>query len=332
MKSMLARLRHFARLARHIQLLPILEGGEELLVGGQAVIEGVMMRAPHSYCVAVRRPDGSVAFEQSPIRRPSERRRIFKYPIFRGLGTLGQAMGLGIRALRFSANVSLEEETAKAGKKSAPISSAMLALNVAFSIAFFIFMYKFVPLFLATQLQRRSTLLDGSIVFNLVDGLIRIAIFLAFLLVISRLKDIRRVFEYHGAEHKVVFNFESGRPVEVAQARTFSTLHPRCGTSFLLVVMVISMALYALLPFEGFAARFASRIALLPLIAGASYEVIRFAARRQKTLWAVMSAPGLWLQKITTQPPSDDQLEISIAALQGAMALEKQQGGEPVIA
>ena len=136
MKSMLARLRHFARLARHIQLLPILEGGEELLVGGQAVIEGVMMRAPHSYCVAVRRPDGSVAFEQSPIRRPSERRRIFKYPIFRGLGTLGQAMGLGIRALRFSANVSLEEETAKAGKKSTPISSAMLALNVAFSIGF----------------------------------------------------------------------------------------------------------------------------------------------------------------------------------------------------
>lgn len=332
MHSWVVKTQQFLRLASHIQLLPVLESGEELLVGGQAVIEGVMMRAPHSYCVAVRRPDGSVAEEQAPLRRPSERRRIFKYPVFRGLGTLGQAMALGIKALRFSANVSLEQDAAKAGSKPAQISGAMLALNVAFSVAFFIFLYKFVPLLLVTELKSRFAALNSYFLFNLMDGLVRIAIFLAFLGAISLLKDIRRVFEYHGSEHKVVFNYESGRPVDLANARTFSTLHPRCGTSFLLVVMVISMVLYALLPFQGFGMRLLSRIALLPVIAGVSYEVIRLAARRHGTLWRFMAAPGLWLQKITTKPPSDDQIEISIRALEGAMALERKQGGELVIA
>ncbi len=331
MESM--RIREFTRLLAHTQLLPALEGGEEVLVGGQAVIEGVMMRAPHSYCVVVRRPDGSLAEEQAPLRRPSEKHRIFRYPVFRGLGTLGQAMSLGIRSLRFSANVALEaEQGTAAGPKPAPVSGFMMALNVALSIGFFIFLYKFVPLLLTTQLSNVWAPLRHSIWFNLVDGLIRMAIFLAFLVAISRFREIHRVFEYHGAEHKVVFNYESGKPVEVAEARAFPTLHPRCGTSFLLVVMVISMALYALLPFEGFAARFASRIALLPLIAGVSFEVIRFAARRQGTLWASLVAPGLWLQRITTQPPSDEQLAVSIAALGGAMALEQRQGGEMVIA
>ncbi len=328
----LSRIRGFARLATHVQLLPLLEGGEELLVGGQAVIEGVMMRAPHSYCVAVRRPDGSIARDEAPIQRPAERRRIFRYPIFRGLGTLGQAMALGIRALRFSSNVSLEQQVCKSGQKPIQISRGMLAANVIFSVAFFIFLYKVVPLFLATEIQNRWSLLGGSFAFNLADGFIRIAIFLLFLGLVSRLKDIRRVFQYHGSEHKVVFNFESGRPVELAEARTFSTLHPRCGTSFLLVVMVVSLILYALLPFDGFVTRLIARLALLPVIVGASYEVIRFAARRQGTLWALLTEPGLWLQKVTTRPPSDDQLEISIAALEGAMALEKQQGGELVIA
>ena len=324
--------RRFFRLAGHIQLMPVLESGEELLVGGQAVIEGVMMRAPHSYCVAVRRPDGSVVEQQAPIHRPSERRRIFKYPVFRGLGTLGQAMALGIKALRFSANTQLEADASEPGAKPVQISNSMIALQVAFSILFFLFLYKLVPLVLVTQLKTRFTALENSILFNLADGLVRMAIFLLFLAVLSRMRDIRRVFEYHGAEHKVVFNFESGRPVNVANARTFSTLHPRCGTSFLLVVMVFSMAMYALLPFQSFALRLVSRIALLPLIAGLSYEVIRFAARRRGALWGGMVRPGLWLQRITTKPPSDDQLAISIQALQGAMALEKAQNGELVIA
>jgi len=332
MGSFVYQARQWFRLATHIQILPAMEGGEELLVGGQAVIEGVMMRAPHSYCVAVRRPDGSVAQEQFPIQRPSEKRRIFKYPVFRGLGTLGQAMALGIKALRFSANVAVEESSPKPAAKPGGLSSLAIALNVALSIGFFLFLYKFVPLYLVTRTRDHLPLLNHYFWFNVMDGLIRIAIFLTFLLVISRMKDIRRVFQYHGAEHKVVFNYESGQPVAVEQARRFSTLHPRCGTSFLLVVMVISMGVYALLPFETFLGRLISRVALVPLIAGLSYEVIRFAARRQGTLWAGMVAPGLWLQKITTRPPSDDQLEISIHALQGAMALEQQQGGRPVIA
>jgi len=332
MSSFWTKVRQFFRLSGHIQLMPVLENGEELLVGGEAVIEGVMMRAPHSYCVAVRKPDGSILEEQAPLQRPSEKFRIFKYPVLRGLGTLGQAMALGIKALRFSANVAIEADPGNAGKKPVRVSGPMIAVNVAFSLAFFIFLYKFIPLLAVTELKDRYSLFENSILFNAMDGLIRMAIFLIFLGLISRMKDIRRVFEYHGAEHKVVFNYESGRPVDIPNARSFSTLHPRCGTSFLLVVMVVSMLIYTLVPFESFLWRFLSRVALLPVIAGVSYEVIRFAARRQGTLWASMVAPGLWLQKVTTQPPSDDQLGVSIHALEGAMALEKQQDGELVIA
>ncbi|MBI3696426.1 MAG: DUF1385 domain-containing protein [Acidobacteria bacterium] len=331
MHSVLGKIRQFFRLSAHLQLMPVLESGEELLVGGQAVIEGVMMRAPHSYCVSVRRPDGSVAAERAPLVRPSERRRIFKYPVFRGLGTLGQAMILGFKALRFSANAALETEPGRKESKPAPISNSMMALNVLFSVGFFLFLYKFVPLFLVTQLRNQYAVLGHYFFFNLADGLVRMAIFLLFLGILSLMKDIRRVFEYHGAEHKVVFNYESGRPVEIGTAQTFSTLHQRCGTSFLLVVMTISMLIYALAPFQSFGLRLLSRVLLLPLVAGLSYEVIRFAAKRRGTLWASMVAPGLWLQKITTKPPSDDQVEISISSLEGAMALEKQQGGELVI-
>jgi uncharacterized protein YqhQ len=149
---------------------------------------------------------------------------------------------------------------------------------------------------------------------------------------ISRWKDIHRVFQYHGAEHKVVFNFESGKPVTVENAQAFTTFHPRCGTSFLLVVMLISTAIYTLLPFDGFLEKFLARIALLPVVAGLSYELIRYAAKQRRGLLALMTAPGLWLQKITTQPPGDDQTEIAIRALDGAMVLENQQGGELIIA
>jgi uncharacterized protein YqhQ len=166
----------------------------------------------------------------------------------------------------------------------------------------------------------------------MMDGVIRIVIFLGFLTLISRMKDIHRVFEFHGAEHRVVFNYESGRPVNVENAQTFVTWHPRCGTSFLLVVMVLSMIVYALLPFDSFALKLVSRIALLPVIAGLSYELIRFAARRPGSLMAALTAPGLWLQRITTQPPADDQTAVAIRALEGAMSLEEAQGGQLVIA
>ena len=312
-------------------MLPILEAGEETLVGGQAVMEGVMMRAPHSYCVAVRQADGTVITEQHPLPKVSEKYPIFKYPVLRGLGTLGQAMALGIRALRFSANAALSTEC-EPGKKPMEISSWVMTLNLVFSLGFFIFLYKLVPLWIATKVGSVYHVVNGRFAINVMDGLVRIGIFMAFLYLLSRMKDIRRVFEYHGAEHKVVFNFESGKPVTVDNAQTFTTFHPRCGTSFLLVVMVISMLIYMLVPVDGFLAKFAFRIALLPVIAGLSYELIRFAAKRRGSALGLLTSPGLWLQRITTKPPSDEQTAIAIRALEGAMALEKSQGGELVIA
>jgi len=326
-------IRTYFRLALHTQMLPVLESGEETLVGGQAVMEGVMMRAPHSYCTAVRRASGEIVTEESPLPRVSETYPIFKYPILRGIGTLGQAMWLGVKSLKFSANVAMADENSKEGKpESSEIPAWVMTANLVFSLVFFIALYKFVPLWLTTQLSGAYPVIENRFLFNLVDGLIRIGIFVTFLFGLSRYKDIHRVFEFHGAEHKVVFNFESGKPVTTENAQSFVTFHPRCGTSFLLVVMVISMVLYALLPVDGFAAKFAARIVLLPLIAGLSYELIRYAAKKRGSLLALMTAPGLWLQKITTQPPSDPQVEVAIRALDAAMALEKKQGGELVIA
>jgi uncharacterized protein YqhQ len=322
--------REFLRFFLHVQAMPALAAGEETLVGGQAVLEGVMMRAPHSYCVAVRRPGGEIITDRKPLPKVSDRYPIFKLPVLRGVGTLGQAMALGIKALRFSANAALAEGQRESAAKEIPAWA--LALNLVLSLAFFIFLYKFVPLYLATALGKWSSLFKGRLAFNIADGVIRVAIFVAFLWLISRMKDIRRVFEYHGAEHRVVFNFESGKPVTVEHAQKFPTLHPRCGTSFLLIVMIVSIAVYALLPFDSFLLRLAGRIALLPVVAGLSYEVVRFAAKRRKSLVAVMTAPGLWLQRITTKPPSDDQTAVAIHALEGAMELEKAQGGEAVIA
>lgn len=325
--------RDFVRLMAHLQLMPVLESAEEeTLIGGQAVMEGVMMRAPHSYCVAVRKPNGEIETDRHMVPKLSDRYPIFKLPVFRGVGTLGQAMALGIRALRFSANAALDDGKQPEGKKAKEIPGWVLALNLIVSFAFFVFLYKFVPLVIATALQDWSPALGGRIVFNLIDGVIRIILFVGFLALISRWRDIRRMFEYHGAEHRVVFAFESGKPVTVEHAQTFSTFHPRCGTSFLLVVMLVSIVLYTLLPFDSFVMRFLGRIALLPLVAGLSYELIRFAAKRRKSLMAKITAPGLWLQRITTQPPSDAQTAVAIRALEGAMELEKTQGGVAVIA
>ena len=326
------RIARFLRMSAHLQMMPVLESGEETLVGGQAVMEGVMMRAPHSYCVAVRKPSGEIVTEEQPIERMSEKYPLFKKPILRGLGMLGQAMTLGYRALKFSANAALDDGAAKDGAKPVELSSWLMTANLVFSLGFFIFLYKFVPLFLATSLGHAVPALSGRFATNMTDGVIRMAIFLAFLFLISRLKEIRRVFEYHGAEHKVVFNFESHQPLTVDNAQKFVTFHPRCGTSFLLVVMVISMIVYALLPFDSFTAKFLARIALLPLITGLSYELIRFAAKRQGTAMGLLTAPGLWLQRITTKPPDDPAVTVAIHALEGAMALEAKQGGELVIA
>ncbi len=346
-------LRNLVRFLVAVQLLPALESGEETLVGGQAVLEGVMMRSPHAWAIACRKPSGEVVTLSEPLERPSEKHKWMAWPIVRGVMTLGYAMSLGYRALRFSANVAIEEvmqnestqaptippkqsevesSQSQTHEKAASISGWLAAGNVIVSLAFFIFMYKYLPLLAATELKRYNPAFGGQIVFNLIDGAIRLVLFLLFIWGVSLFPDIRRVYEYHGAEHKTVFAFENGDPLETAAVQKYSTFHPRCGTSFLMTVMLISIGFYMLIPFTTFWARFASRIALLPLIAGVSYEIIRFAAKHRGSLFALMTAPGLWLQRITTQPPSDEQAQCAIVALDHAMALEKDNGGELVIA
>lgn len=326
------RWRQILRFLVAVQLLPALESGEETLVGGQAVLEGVMMRSPHAWGIAVRKPSGEIVTHSEPLERPSEQHKWMGWPVVRGVMTLGHAMTLGFRALKFSANAALDEMPANENGKKMEISGWMAGLNMAFSIAFFIFMYKYLPLLATTELKKVNPVFGQQFVFNLVDGLIRIAMFLLFVWGVSLWKDIRRVYEYHGAEHKTVFAFENGDPLETAAVQKYSTYHPRCGTSFLMTVMIISMVVYMFIPVTTFWARFAERIILLPLIAGVSYEIIRFAAKHRGSLFALMTAPGLWLQRITTQPPDDREVECAIIALDEAMKLEKQRGGELVIA
>jgi uncharacterized protein YqhQ len=316
-------------------LLPLVQGTEEVLVGGQAVIEGVMMRSPHAWAVAVRKASGSVAVSQNYLDRPSERHPWLKYPLLRGLGVLGQAMVLGVRALRYSALEALDEEKAAEvkAKKKPEFSNWLLTLNLVCSLGFFILFYKFLPLYVATFIQHHYGVIHNFIAFNLVDGVIRLALFLAFLVLLAQSKEIKRVFEYHGAEHKVVWAFETtGGHVDLENARHATRFHPRCGTSFLLVVMVIALVIYLFLPFRSFAWKLISRILLLPVIAGVSYEFIRFAAKSQGWIWRWASQPGLWLQRITTREPDDTQLEVAMKALESAMELEKTRGGELVIA
>ena len=350
-------LRNYLRFLAAVQLLPALESGEETLVGGQAVLEGVMMRSPHAWAIACRKPSGEVVTMSEPLERPSEKHKWMGWPIVRGIMTLGYAMNLGYRALRFSANVAIEEvmqdgsqekqeetasavsserikkpSTAQTREKAATISGWLATINIVISLAFFIFMYKYLPLLAATELKKMDPALGGRIIFNLIDGGIRLLLFLLFIWGISLWKDIRRVYEYHGAEHKTVFAFENGDPLNTIAVQKYSTFHPRCGTSFLMTVMLISIGFYMLIPYTTFWALFASRIVLLPVIAGVSYEIIRFAAKHRGSLFALMTAPGLWLQRITTQPPSDEQAQCAIVALDQAMSLEKERGGELVIA
>ena len=322
----------FFRLFTQIQLLPVMESGEETLVGGQAVMEGVMMRAPHSYCVAVRKPDGQIITEQMPLARVSEMHKIFKLPIFRGVGTLFQAMKLGMKALRFSTNAALEAEAAKQGDAKKEVPDWVIAGPLLFSLAAFIVMYKIIPVYLAKQLHSVNPILAGHFVSTVVEGIIRISILIGFVYFASKMKDMHRMFQYHGAEHKVVFNFEAHEPVTVENAQRYTTFHPRCGTSFLIVMMILTIPIYALIPYTAMLPMILTRIALIPFVVGISYEIIKFAAKHPGSLLTVITTPGLWLQRITTKPPSDEQAAVAIQALEGAMALEESQGGELVIA
>jgi uncharacterized protein YqhQ len=310
---------------------------EDILVGGQAVIEGVMMRTPYAYAVAVRRADGSMTIKKEPVRRLADVWKPLTWPIVRGFAVLLQSLVLGIRTLNFSFNAAMADvdpkpdATAKAGAAERAPESGWLPVALSMGAAAIVAVLVFIlaPLYITTWLKNYFAAIHNWFVFNLVDGVIRVVFFLAYILAISRMKDIRRVFEYHGAEHKVVYTWEAHEELTVENARKKSTLHPRCGTSFLLFVMVVSIVVFSIFKFQAFWAIFLSRVILIPVISGLSYELIRFSAPRcRKGFFRLVVLPGLTLQRITTKEPGDEQLEVAIRALQEALALDSIKARE----
>lgn len=295
----------------------------DMLVGGQAVLEGVMMRSARGYAVAVRRPDGTLAFDRDEVKAPSAKFRPLKWPILRGSTILIQSLLLGFRALSFAAHHSVTESSRPDGSADRA-SSAAIAVSLAVAVLFGLGLFLFLPLLLTNLVKARAFPGLGTLAFNAIDGGIRVLFFFGYLAAISKLPDIRRVFEYHGAEHKVVYTFEAGEDLTVENASRKSRLHPRCGTSFLLFVLAISIAVFALIPSGApFAVKLASRIVFLPLIAGLAYETIRFSSKHVNSpVFRSLIQPGLWLQRITTREPSSDQIEVAIAALKEALTFD----------
>ena len=298
---------------------------EDILVGGQAVIEGVMMRTPHAYAVAVRRADGSIEVKKELVKRLSDYCKPLSWVVIRGFAVLIQSMVLGLRTLNYSINVSMKdlEEKEKPKKAKKESSAFPVAVSMILGVAVAVLLFILIPLWLTSWLRGYIPAIHNWLVFNLVDGLIRVIIFLSYIILISFMKDIRRVFQYHGAEHKVVHTWEAAEELTLENARRKSTLHPRCGTSFLMFVMVISIIVFSIFKLNAFWAIFLSRLVLIPLVSGLSYELIRFSAPRcQKGFFRSIVIPGLALQRITTKEPSDDQLEVAIQALKEALDLE----------
>jgi uncharacterized protein YqhQ len=296
---------------------------EKLTIGGQAVLEGVMMRSPHAFTVAVRKggkPGAEIAVFTQLLTPLGERFPLLKKKIIRGSAALFEAMWLGIRALNFSANEALDD-----GEKKEEISPLAMAGTIVLALAFALGLFLALPLLLTNLLGAKyDTVSRNSILFNLTDGAFRVALFLGYVSGISFMKDIRRVFEYHGAEHKAIAAYESGVDLTVQNAKSYSCIHPRCGTSFLLTVIALSIILFSLIPGSWpFWAKGLSRVILLPVIAGLGYEFIKYSVKKRgHPLIEALILPGLWLQRLTTREPSDDQIEVAIRALKEALAME----------
>ncbi len=367
----------------------------DLIVGGQAVIEGVMMRTPNAYAIAVRKADGSIVNTAAPLPKWSDKYPLLKLPVLRGGAVLIQSMGLGIKALNYSANVAFaeaeeaEEKEVKVALSPAVIegegdfaglmgavpglfpvpvekkpkdelkkgTTAAAAGSIVFALIFNVLLFVAAPLLLTNALFIAAGWASApaavtpiepawyteawagvrtylhpvrpSVAFNLIDGMIRMTFFLIMIVSFSFLKDIRRVFQYHGAEHKTVFTWESGLPLTVDNARPQPRQHPRCGTSFLMVVMLVAIVLFSVIKFDSLLLNFLIRLALMPVVAGLSYEIIRLSAKKESSwFFRVMTKPGVWLQNITTQEPDDQQLEVAIEALKESLKLEPR-GAEP---
>jgi uncharacterized protein YqhQ len=297
-------------------------------VGGQAVLEGVMMRGPSNWAVAVRKPDGDIAHVHQSIRSPMARNRVYRLPVVRGVIALGESLAIGFRALAISANYAAQEEkegeTLEEGEPPTELTRAQLIFAFAIAIGFAVLLFKVSPALLTDWIGIKST---GS--FVIVEGLIRVAIFVLYLSVISLLPDLRRVFQYHAAEHKAINAYEAGEELEPETVQRYSLIHPRCGTAFLLWVMVIAIFVFAFFGRPAWYWLIATRILLLPVIAGIAYELIRFAGKHtdNRALMTLL-APGLWLQRLTTREPTLDQIEVSIRALKEVLALEGRESPE----
>lgn len=291
-------------------------------IGGQAVIEGVMMKGPEDIAIAVRKPDGEIALSKEKLK--SSRKTISKIPIVRGVFAFVDALVIGVKALSYSAEFFEEEEEDKDKKPSKLddfLEKNMVAIAVFLSILFSMGLFILLPTLVVNFIGGVS---KSPLIMNMAEGLIRIAIFIGYIAAISGMKDIKRVFEYHGAEHKSIFCYENGEELTVENVRKYKRLHPRCGTSFLFIVMIVSILLFSFFRWPNLLIRLVTRIALMPLVAGISYEIIKWAGRSDSKLVCVVSAPGLWLQKITTREPDDSQIEVAIEALKNVLVEDKE--------
>ncbi len=286
--------------------------------GGQAVIEGVMMRGKKKMAVAVRRTPEEIVYDLQTVSTISERFRFLGLPFIRGIVSLIESMILGIKTLTYSANQVVEGE-----EEGETLSNWELGLSVAFALVAGTALFALLPVGLAHLLKEY---VPGYVLQNLLEGVFRVLIFLAYVVAISFMEDIQRVFQYHGAEHKTIFTYEAGEELTPENARKYSTLHPRCGTSFLLFVMVISIFVFSLTGETGLWMRLLSRILLLPVVAGVSYEFLKLTAKYQHIgIMKMLSMPGMWLQKLTTREPDDSQLAVAIYALEKVLAAEREE-------
>jgi uncharacterized protein YqhQ len=282
-------------------------------VGGQAVLEGVMIRGVSTWAVAVREPEGEIGVESFPLVSWTKRHRVLRWPVVRGVVALVESLNIGFKALGISANAQLSEDEE-------PISGGMWVGTIVVAMLFAIGLFFVVPVGVTSLFKDQ---LGSALVFWLVEGVLRTAIFLGYVALLSRLRDLRRVFEYHGAEHKTIACFEAGEPLTPGNAQRYSRLHPRCGTSFLLIVMIVAIFVFAPLGLPEWYLLVTSRIVGVPLIAGLSFEVIKFAGRNRRKGWVRgLMWPGMQLQKLTTREPGPAQLAVAIAAMNAVLAVE----------
>ncbi|MGH2675136.1 MAG: DUF1385 domain-containing protein [Actinomycetota bacterium] len=288
--------------------------------GGQAVLEGVMMRGRDLWAIAVRRPDGGLHLESHDIDSVAKRYRVLRWPGLRGVIALGQALSIGIKALTISANQSAEEEE--------KLTPRQMAFSMTVALIIFIGVFIVLPA-VVSNLARGQV--GSGVLLNVGEGIFRVLLFLGYLALIGRMKEIRRVFEYHGAEHKTIAAYEDDADLEPGSVDRYSTLHVRCGTNFLLIVMILTIFVFAFFGTPSLPWRIGSRILAIPIIAGIAFEALRLGARYQRTaVMRVLMAPGLWLQKITTKPPATDQIEVAIAAFREVRRREGAEAeGEP---